>query len=117
MTPCIGFFGAGATSGAPGATSVAPGATSGAPGALLSASVVDCRHAFLKSPRPLGPRLDRVYVLFLLAYYPPFLMRQTAFVRSTFHSYILENGRNDHLRLSKAHYQNPSVYYNYYAII
>ena len=67
--------------------------------------------------RPLGPRLNRVYVLFLLAYFPPFLMRRTAFVRSTFHSYILENGRNDHLRLSKAHYQNPSVYYNYYAII
>jgi len=45
MTPRIGFFGAGATSGAPGATSVAPGATPGAPGALLSASVVDCCHA------------------------------------------------------------------------
>ena len=73
MTPRIGFFGAGATSGAPGATSVAPGATSvapgatsGAPGALLPASVLNRCHAYL-APRPLGPRLDRVYVLFLLA--------------------------------------------------
>ena len=82
MTPRIGFFGAGATSGAPGATSVAPGATSGAPGALLPASVIVSSHASFYAP-PLGPRLDRVNVL-LLAYIQSYLLRQTAFVRPNF---------------------------------